>query len=212
MLLQSALQSVLFLFLRVRYGGMSSFPPPLSAEREKECFRLLREKGDMSARDELIEHNLRLVMHIVKNTQPPPARTTSSQSGQSGSSRRSTPSTVGRLKIRHLRREVPDERDPDVLPLSAAVLERGLALRNHRHRQGRQPAHVGRHHRDRGHHRRRPRPEDTLRESHRHHKLRPHPRERKIITLRYGLNGDAPITQRGNPPKGLKSPAPTSAV
>ncbi|MFQ9150069.1 MAG: sigma factor-like helix-turn-helix DNA-binding protein [Eubacteriales bacterium] len=43
---------------------------------------------------------------------------------------------------------------------------------------------------------RRPRPEDTLRKSHRHHKLRPHPRERKIITLRYGLNGDAPITQR----------------
>ena len=71
MLLQSALQSVLFLFLRVRYGGMSSFPPPLSAEREKECFRLLREKGDMSARDELIEHNLRLVMHIVKKYSTP---------------------------------------------------------------------------------------------------------------------------------------------
>ncbi len=71
MLLQSALQSALFLFLRVRYGGMSSFPPPLSAEREKECFRLLREKGDMSARDELIEHNLRLVMHIVKKYSTP---------------------------------------------------------------------------------------------------------------------------------------------
>ena len=65
MLLQSALQSVLFLFLRVRYGGMSSFPPPLSAEREAELLKK-SQNGDDDARNELIEHNLRLVAHIVK--------------------------------------------------------------------------------------------------------------------------------------------------
>lgn len=45
--------------------GAGSFPPPLSAARERE----LTEKcmaGDESARAELIEHNLRLVAHIVK--------------------------------------------------------------------------------------------------------------------------------------------------
>lgn len=56
---------LLFIFLRVRSGG-NSFPEPLSAERERECFRLMRENGDMNARNELIEHNLRLVAHIVK--------------------------------------------------------------------------------------------------------------------------------------------------
>lgn len=60
------LSRALFLFLRVRYGQVGSFPPPLSPEREDECFRRLRENGDKDARAELIEHNLRLVMHIVK--------------------------------------------------------------------------------------------------------------------------------------------------
>ena len=41
------------------------FPPPLSAKRECELFRL-KDGGDGSARDELIEHNLRLVSHIIK--------------------------------------------------------------------------------------------------------------------------------------------------
>ena len=43
----------------------SSFPKPLSAARERECLRLVR-AGDTAARDELIEHNLRLVVHIIK--------------------------------------------------------------------------------------------------------------------------------------------------
>jgi RNA polymerase sporulation-specific sigma factor len=43
----------------------SSFPKPLSAERERECLQLVRQ-GDSAARDELIEHNLRLVVHIIK--------------------------------------------------------------------------------------------------------------------------------------------------
>ncbi|MCI8387480.1 MAG: RNA polymerase sporulation sigma factor SigK [Clostridiales bacterium] len=62
------LTKLLFVFLRVQSGGGSggSFPPPLSAERERECFRLMKEEGDMEARNELIEHNLRLVAHIVR--------------------------------------------------------------------------------------------------------------------------------------------------
>ena len=64
-LTEGILSKLLFIFLRVQSGG-NSFPPPLSAERERECFRLMRENGDMSARNELIEHNLRLVAHIVK--------------------------------------------------------------------------------------------------------------------------------------------------
>ena len=43
----------------------SSFPKPLSAAKEKECF-LKMEQGDTHARDLLIEHNLRLVAHIAK--------------------------------------------------------------------------------------------------------------------------------------------------
>ncbi len=41
------------------------FPPPLSAETEREYF-LKMEAGDTSARQELILHNLRLVSHIVR--------------------------------------------------------------------------------------------------------------------------------------------------
>lgn len=51
------------IFLRVSDGG--SFPPPLSAEEERECFRRMK-AGDDKAREKLIEHNLRLVAHIVK--------------------------------------------------------------------------------------------------------------------------------------------------
>ena len=51
------------LFLRVSSPG--SFPPPLSHEEEIYYFRLAR-KGDQKAREHLIEHNLRLVAHIVK--------------------------------------------------------------------------------------------------------------------------------------------------
>ena len=43
-----------------------SFPPPLSADEERECFRLLKTEGDENARARLIEHNLRLVSHIVR--------------------------------------------------------------------------------------------------------------------------------------------------
>ena len=44
---------------------MQKFPEALSAEEELECFKKCR-AGDMKARDKLIEHNLRLVAHIVR--------------------------------------------------------------------------------------------------------------------------------------------------
>lgn len=43
----------------------SGFPKPLSPEEEKECFEKFK-KGDKKAKDKLINHNLRLVAHIVK--------------------------------------------------------------------------------------------------------------------------------------------------
>ena len=44
---------------------MLLFPKPLDAKEEEELFKRFRE-GDKSVRDLLIEHNLRLVAHIVK--------------------------------------------------------------------------------------------------------------------------------------------------
>ena len=46
-------------------GNPGSFPKPLSAEEERDCLERLA-KGDMDARNTLVEHNLRLVAHIVK--------------------------------------------------------------------------------------------------------------------------------------------------
>ncbi len=62
-LLQS-LSHIVYMALHVVNVG--SFPRPLSAERERECLVAYREKGDLAARNELIEHNLRLVAHIIK--------------------------------------------------------------------------------------------------------------------------------------------------
>ena len=50
--------------LRLGDNG-SSFPRPLKAEEERECIQRMQE-GDAEARNTLIEHNLRLVMHIIK--------------------------------------------------------------------------------------------------------------------------------------------------
>ena len=41
------------------------FPEPLSKEEEKECI-IKMQRGDIDARNKLIEHNLRLVAHIAK--------------------------------------------------------------------------------------------------------------------------------------------------
>ena len=45
--------------------GAGSFPKPLSQKQENEQLALLKQ-GDRNARNTLIEHNLRLVAHIVK--------------------------------------------------------------------------------------------------------------------------------------------------
>ena len=53
-------------FLMLRLGGSGgSFPRPLSAEEERKYLSLAAD-GDEEARAVLIEHNLRLVAHIVK--------------------------------------------------------------------------------------------------------------------------------------------------
>ena len=45
--------------------GSGSFPRPLSAKQERLCLERVKQ-GDLSARNELVEHNLRLVVHIIK--------------------------------------------------------------------------------------------------------------------------------------------------
>lgn len=54
-----------FIYLFLKVSGSRAFPPPLDAEEEYENFVKAR-AGDMKARELLIEHNLRLVAHIVK--------------------------------------------------------------------------------------------------------------------------------------------------
>ena len=52
------------LMLRLKPGD--SFPKPLSAAEEREYLTAWEERGDIEARNRLIEHNLRLVAHIIK--------------------------------------------------------------------------------------------------------------------------------------------------
>jgi RNA polymerase sporulation-specific sigma factor len=47
-------------------GSAHCFPPPLSKDDETKLFLKFREQGDSEARALLIEHNLRLVSHIVR--------------------------------------------------------------------------------------------------------------------------------------------------
>ena len=53
-----------YLILNVSSG--QKFPPPLSHARETELFSRMHEERDEAARTLLIEHNLRLVAHIVR--------------------------------------------------------------------------------------------------------------------------------------------------
>jgi RNA polymerase sporulation-specific sigma factor len=62
-LISFLMNNFLYLFLKVSYT--QSFPPPLSPGEEEEYFRRMQ-AGDRKAREKLIEHNLRLVAHIVK--------------------------------------------------------------------------------------------------------------------------------------------------
>lgn len=54
----------LFFTLRLSGGG-GSFPRPLKAAEEREYLERCAQ-GDLEARNLLVEHNLRLVAHIVK--------------------------------------------------------------------------------------------------------------------------------------------------
>ncbi|MTT32476.1 RNA polymerase sporulation sigma factor SigK [Terrilactibacillus sp. BCM23-1] len=52
-------------WLFVSYVKNNAFPQPLSGQEERECLEKMAQ-GDPEARNKLIEHNLRLVAHIVK--------------------------------------------------------------------------------------------------------------------------------------------------
>ena len=47
------------------FSSITSFPQPLTPEQERECLIRYRD-GDLEVKNILIEHNLRLVAHIVK--------------------------------------------------------------------------------------------------------------------------------------------------
>ena len=59
-----ALFSNLLVFI-LHVTNMESFPPPLSKKEETEAIEKLA-MGDTAAKDKLIKHNLRLVAHIIK--------------------------------------------------------------------------------------------------------------------------------------------------
>ena len=62
--LLSALSNIFYMALHVVNSG--SFPKPLSAQEERDYLEAFHTHGDLNARNALIEHNLRLVAHIIK--------------------------------------------------------------------------------------------------------------------------------------------------
>ena len=65
------LMSAIYLILRVQGSG-GCFPRPLTPEEEQDAVQRMLE-GEEQARSLLIEHNLRLVAHIVKKYYADPA-------------------------------------------------------------------------------------------------------------------------------------------
>mgnify|MGYP001075397522 FL=1 len=66
MIFSASLAAIMDLVVFVLHvTSVGSFPQPLSAKEEKDCFSLMK-NGDVTARNKLIEHNLRLVAHVVK--------------------------------------------------------------------------------------------------------------------------------------------------
>lgn len=55
-----------FIYLILGIGNPQCFPEPLSATEEKELFLEMKKDKKGKAREKLIEHNLRLVAHIVR--------------------------------------------------------------------------------------------------------------------------------------------------
>lgn len=54
-----------FLFLILHVTGSNAFPKPLTAKEENMYIQRLKD-GDKEAKNKLVEHNLRLVAHIIK--------------------------------------------------------------------------------------------------------------------------------------------------
>ena len=63
-LLSHISQNLIYFMLHLTSGN--SFPKPLSAKEEMAELKKFHEEGDMKAREKLINHNMRLVAHIVK--------------------------------------------------------------------------------------------------------------------------------------------------
>ena len=63
--LLSEILSRISLIFALHVMGAGSFPKPLSSKEESRLLKLSAE-GDINARNRLVEHNLRLVAHIVK--------------------------------------------------------------------------------------------------------------------------------------------------
>lgn len=61
------LSSILLRFISLVLGieENGNFPPPLSRNEEEKLFNKMK-NGDINARNKIIEHNLRLVSHIIK--------------------------------------------------------------------------------------------------------------------------------------------------
>ncbi len=64
------IESLMFLIGKLTFFtgsvlGGNSFPKPLSKEEETECLKLMK-AGDLKAKEKLINHNMRLVAHVVK--------------------------------------------------------------------------------------------------------------------------------------------------
>ena len=53
------------IYFALHVTGSGSFPRPISANEERECLKKIAQ-GDTEAKNTLIEHNLRLVAHIIK--------------------------------------------------------------------------------------------------------------------------------------------------
>ena len=62
-LLSAVFSNLLYFTLHLQNG--SSFPKPLNAAEEKQCFERMK-NNDKDAAKKLIEHNLRLVAHVTK--------------------------------------------------------------------------------------------------------------------------------------------------
>jgi len=65
MLFDAAISVLNYFFLLLGVTNSQCYPPPLSSAKEHELFVKMK-SGDEEARNKLIEHNLRLVAHIVR--------------------------------------------------------------------------------------------------------------------------------------------------